>query len=114
MQPSQISDLMIREVISVEPDCLLKQAVTIMQQYRISFLIVAKNNRPMGVLSERDIVRLACQQVDPEQIQVKDVMTSPVITVAQDANIFQVYDLLSTKKIRHMVVVDDMALLQVS
>ncbi|MDQ6999755.1 MAG: PAS domain S-box protein, partial [Mariprofundus sp.] len=102
---------MIREVISVEPDCLLKQAVAIMQQHKISFLVVAKDHWPTGVLSERDIVRLACQQIDPEQIQVKDVMTSPVITVAEDANIFQVYDLLSTRKIRHMVVIDDAGLI---
>ncbi|MDX8411805.1 MAG: PAS domain S-box protein, partial [Mariprofundaceae bacterium] len=107
MEASQISSLMTKEVISVAPDCRLKRAVGIMRQHRISFIIIAAHGKPIGVLSERDILRLACRQVDPEQVQVRDVMTSPVITVAENTNIFQAYDVLSSKKIRHMVVVDD-------
>ncbi len=111
MEASKISELMTRNVISVEPDCQLKQAVFTMQQRKISFLIIAESGKPLGVLSERDIVRLACQHTDPEQLQVQDVMTAPVITVTEDANIFQVYDLLNSKKIRHMVVVNDAGLI---
>jgi len=97
---------MTRDVVSVAPDCMLNDAVTLMQQHNISFLIIASNRKPLGVLSERDIVRLAREQVNPKQLQVKDVMTSPVITVGEATNIFQAYDTLNTKKIRHIVVVD--------
>jgi len=107
MQPNKVASIMSREIISVSPDSLLQQAVDIMDAHHISFLIVAENRQPLGVLTERDMVRLACEQVDPGQTLVCDVMTSPVISVTEDADIFQVYDLLSSKKIRHMVVLDD-------
>jgi len=106
MQANQISRIMTRDIISVAPDCLLKDAVAMMRQHNISFLIIAENRKPVGVLSERDIVRLACKHTDPAQLCIRDVMTSPVITVAETINVFQAYDTLSTKKIRHIVVVD--------
>jgi len=97
---------MTRDVVSVAPDCMLNDAVTLMQQHSISFLIIASNRKPLGVLSERDIVRLAREQVNPKQLKISDVMTSPVITVGEATNIFQAYDTINTKKIRHIVVLD--------
>jgi len=90
---------------------MLKEAVATMGRHKISFIIVAEGRKPLGVLSERDIVRLACGHIDPAEVQIKEVMTSPVITVTEDANIFQVYDLLNSKRIRHMVVVDSVGLI---
>jgi len=111
MQGSQISHIMTRDVVSVRSDCLLKEAAVLMRQHNISFLIVAENRKPLGVLSERDIVRLACEHADPEQLQIGDVMSSPVITVGETTSVFQAYDTLHSKKIRHVVVVDETGLI---
>jgi len=106
MQANLIGRVMTREIISVTPDCMLSEAVALMHQHRISFLIVATDRKPLGVLSERDVVRLATEHINPEQLPIKEVMTSPAITVDEQINIFQAYDILDSKKIRHIVVVD--------
>jgi len=82
------------------------EAVAIMREQKISFLSIAVDRKPVGVLSERDVVRLACEHINSASLHIKDVMTSPVITVDETENILQVYDRLSSKKIRHLVVVD--------
>jgi len=104
MHASKISSIMSTDIISVAPDCLLQQAVITMQQHRISLLIIASGKQPLGILTERDIVRLALQHTDPRHTHVRDVMTSPVITVSENTNILQAYDTLNAHKIRHIVV----------
>jgi len=106
MQANQMNRIMTRDIISVSPDCMLSDAVALMRQHHISFLVVARKRKPLGVLTERDIVQLAREQVNPAQLHIRDVMTTPVITVDESTNIFQAYDMLNTKKIRHIVVVD--------
>ena len=106
MKPVQISRIMTTEVISVAPDCRLSTAIETMREHNISILVIARNEKPLGVLTERDVIRFACNHIAPERTLVEAVMTSPVFSVTEDTNIFQVYDELVRHRIRHIVVVD--------
>jgi len=106
MKITMIRDIETRGAISLPPDGTLGKALAIMDDRKISFLIIVEKNRPVGVLTERDVVRLAVRHEVSDQTELHKVMTSPVHTVCKDADIFEAYDALMTHRIRHLVVTD--------
>ncbi|MDX8390902.1 MAG: CBS domain-containing protein [Mariprofundaceae bacterium] len=97
---------MTEDVIDVVAPMRLKEAVSLMAERKISFLIVSEGCRPIGVLTERDIVRILDEGQKFDQLRVEDVMNSPVITIGLKHNVFQAYDMLGKHSVRHLVVVD--------
>ncbi|VXD16213.1 putative Histidine kinase [Planktothrix serta PCC 8927] len=71
-------------------------------------LIVTENNRPIGILTHRDIVRLIAQRITLEGLTVAEVMTQPVITLEQTefTNLSATLNLLNQHRIRHLPLVD--------
>ncbi|MDX8403730.1 MAG: CBS domain-containing protein [Mariprofundaceae bacterium] len=106
MKITLIKDIETRDVISLSPEAFLGEALGIMDDKKISFLVMIKENKPVGVLTERDVVRLVAQHEITDQTALHQVMTSPVHTVSEDADIFKAYDALITHQIRHLMVVD--------
>lgn len=103
---TKISQIISRHVISVSPETPLTEAVAIMASAKISCLVVVDKKRPLGIFTERDLVRLADRLTDLDSQLISDVMTSPVVTIPGTLSIFEAYSLMLTNKIRHHVVVD--------
>ncbi|MDQ6976193.1 MAG: PAS domain S-box protein [Mariprofundaceae bacterium] len=107
MKKNKIQHIMSTDVITASPDCLLKHAVVTMQQQHVVFLVITLDNKPIGILTERDIVRFASEHIDPDLMAVKHVMSCPVMTVSAQANLFTAYEVLSQHKVSHIIVVKD-------
>jgi len=101
-----IRDIETREIISLPPEATLDEALAIMDDRKISFLVMVEDDKPVGVLTERDVVRLAAEHEIAGQTLLYKVMSSPVRTMCEDADIFEAYDALITHQIRHLVVTD--------
>jgi len=69
MKITMIRDIETRGVISLPPDDSLEQALAIMDDRKISFLVIVEKNRPVGVLTERDVVRLAARHEVSDQTE---------------------------------------------
>jgi len=106
MKTALIKDIETRDVISLPPEATLGEALTVMDERKLSLLVVIKNDKPVGVLTERDVVRLATRHEVTEQTLLRTVMISPVHTVHDNADIFEAYDLMTAHQIRHLVVTD--------
>ncbi|MDQ7002222.1 MAG: CBS domain-containing protein, partial [Ghiorsea sp.] len=102
-----IRDIMISPALSIPPHTPLKKVADIMAKKRIGFIIIAENNRAVGVLSEGNMVHFAATGLDLEQQTAAEHMTSPVFSVPVDANAFYAYDELIARKMRHLVVEDE-------
>ncbi len=102
-----IRDVMTKGVITVSPEQSIADALDIMLEKRISFIVVEANHKPVGVLTEGDMVALAKANDDAAIQHVARFMSSPVITVQADANVFHAYDEILQHRIRYIVVVDD-------
>lgn len=72
----------------------------------LGLLVVVENDRLVGVLSERDIVRAIGEGEDPEQTHVFDVMTEDVVTIGLDATLADAIRAMLADEIRHLVVID--------
>jgi len=107
VKSNTIKHIMSTEVITASPNCLLKKAVVTMQRQHVVFLVVTLDNKPIGIVTERDIVRFAGEHIDPDQVAVKHVMSAPIIVVAESATLFTAYQLLSEHKVNHIIVIKD-------
>ncbi|GFE58518.1 CBS domain-containing protein [Geobacter sp. AOG1] len=101
-----ISQIVSREVITVSPDTPLIEAVTLMANFRISCLVVAVKKKPLGIFTERDLVRVANRRIPLGNQPISDLMTSPVVTIHGNLNVYEAYNLMLSNRIRHHVVVD--------
>jgi len=74
-----------------------------------SLIITDKNNRDVGLVSERDIVRKGCsrEDIDINAVRVSEIMSSPIITINHKSTPQEAAELLIKNKIRHLLVVDD-------
>ena len=100
-----VRDVMTKDVKVIGPDSSVHQVVAAMNKYNIGSIIIVKDDKPDGVISERDILRRVVEPcLSPETITAKQVMTSPVITVSESASIGEVVKLMAEKRVRKIPV----------
>ncbi|BCB97317.1 hypothetical protein JZK55_22390 [Dissulfurispira thermophila] len=64
-----ISRIMTKNVVTVERNFLLRNAISKMAEYSISCIVVEKDRSPVGILTERDVVRLFRAGVDIDSLR---------------------------------------------
>ena len=68
---------------------------------------IVHGDKPIGVVTDRDIViRLVAHGQDPKQVRAEDCMTSPAITIDQDADLKDCAELMAREKVRRIPIVD--------
>ena len=106
MHKVKIAQIISRQVLTVGPDTPLSEAVAVMAGTRISCLVVTVEGKPVGIFTERDLLKAAGRGVTLDGSPVRELMTSRVVTIPGNISLYQAYDLLLTNKIRHHVMVD--------
>ncbi|SMF95944.1 PAS domain S-box-containing protein [Methylomagnum ishizawai] len=101
----KLSDIMSARVLGVPPECSLEAAARRMSEARVSSLLVVEGDRPLGILTERDMVRLLCERM-PLETPVSGFMSAPLVTAPPDLEFRAAYTLLQRHRVRHLVAVD--------
>ncbi|PKO35291.1 MAG: hypothetical protein CVU34_03005 [Betaproteobacteria bacterium HGW-Betaproteobacteria-7] len=101
---SDVESLMDRLFPRLPPTAGLDEALTVMQASRASCTVVVHGRQPLGILTAHDVVRLFLASGNNPPL--KDVMTTPVITIAEDRPLAEAAALMAERRIRHLVVVD--------
>ena len=104
-----IADLMTTGVNTCDPDTVLKKVVTDFIKQRFSCSVVIENNKPVGMITERDMVSLLADMLDDicwDAVAIKSFMSTPVITLNDDLKLTEAVSKLREKNIRHAPVVD--------
>ena len=92
---------------SVKVDATVLSAAMSMRNARIGAAAVLEGDDLVGIFSERDVmVRVVVPRLDPEVITVRDVMTTAVQTVGEDAEAGEALELMVSRHIRHLPVVN--------
>ena len=103
-----LADIVTPDVISIAPDAPVRDGLDIMRRRSISCLVVADAGMPVGIITERNILWAAAHKgVEFCDRPVRELMSSPVVTVAEDTVLLEAYNLLSRKRLRHLVMVDE-------
>jgi len=99
------------DVITVTPGQSVAEAAALLSQKRIGAVIVADGGAPLGILSERDIVReLGKRGAVCLNDKVEALMTKALITCAPEDNAMAVLEKMSQGRFRHMPVMRDGAM----
>lgn len=102
-----IGDYCHRSVRTVMPEETVRAAAQRMKAELIGCLIAAEGDRPVGVVTDRDIaLRVLRENLDPDKLKVRDVMVSPVVTVPTSASVDETLRVLRKAAVRRLVVVD--------
>jgi CBS domain-containing protein len=96
------------DVISIEPTATLEAAVRTLAEHRIgALLVLGPDRRMIGILSERDIVRVMAEQGASALKQpLAQVMTRKVVTCSQSDTVDVLMQRMTTGKFRHLPVVE--------
>jgi signal transduction histidine kinase len=100
-----VNDIMATDVVTINPVDCVSDALSIMAEREISFVVIAsEENRPLGVITEKDVVRII-PDLNNKRVPVPDVMSSPVLTIGKEETAFAALHKLVIHNIRHLVVV---------
>lgn len=81
---------MVSPPITIEESKTIKEAAELMSEKRKGCLIVLRNGSPVGIISDSDIIkRVVAKDALPSKILVKDVMSSPLITIEEDEDVME-------------------------
>jgi len=104
----EVSEVMTSDVAIITSSENVKVAAELMASQDISCLVAMDNDTVVGIFTERDLLkRIVAAKRNPAQTSLKDVMSSPVITVSSDYSVLSARRLLEKTGIRRLVVVDD-------
>ena len=94
---------------NVEESASVQEAAKKMMDKKISSLIVVyANGRPLGLITERDLVRKVCiHDVFTSKIINRDIMSSPLITIESRSSLSEAIDTMLRNNVRHLLVVDN-------
>jgi len=103
----KIEDVMVKEVITVDENSTVKEAADIMNRFEIGCLIVTKEGKAVGILTERDLLkRVVSQAKSPRKTKVVAVMSKPLIVVEPDMDLEEAAKLMFKLKIKKLPVVE--------
>ena len=106
MDLDKISSIMSKDVLSLEPEEFLKSAIQKMSSNNVSCVVVIQDKKPLGILTERDIIYLMGINIDFNTVNLQTVMRSPVIAVSEETEIPEAANLMVINSLRRLVVVD--------
>ncbi|MBM4146928.1 MAG: diguanylate cyclase [Nitrospira sp.] len=106
MDLDKISSIMSKDVISLEPKEFLRSAIQKMSSNNVSCVVVMQEKKPLGILTERDIICLMGINIDFNSVNLQTVMRSPVIAVSEETEIPEAANLMVINSLRRLVVVD--------
>ncbi len=104
----RISEVMTKDVESVSPEDPLGIVISRMMERRISCVVVCDGSEPVGVISERDVVRVLSDHLHGGSVPARaaEVMSTPPVTVSSRWSLDRARELLQERAIRRLVVVD--------
>ncbi len=101
-----IASLGTRDPIDISPRTSVGGAISLLQNHSIGCVVVTEDHRPVGIFTERDVLRRVLSSNVSLETPVADVMTSPATVVTCDETIGSVIQTLVDGGFRHVPVVD--------
>ena len=109
-----ISILLKRNVISINQDDTVYDAINILSEKKIGALPVLNDqNKLCGMLSERDIIQKISndKKIDFSHTQIKSIMTTKVITCNENTESNVLMTIMTNNKIRHIPIIEKNSLI---
>ena len=108
----KVRDVMVTNIITVEAVATARTAAELMNRHDIGCLIVVNEDKPTGIVTERDMIkRVLLQLRDPRRSRISHIMSKPLITTSPDTDLRDAINLMNERRIKKLPVVEDERLL---
>ena len=102
-----VRDIMEKNVITINHDKTALDASTILREKEISFLVIMKDDKPAGIVSERDIVqKIAAEDLKPSKVDLENIMSKKFKWVTPDTEIDFAVQKMLNNNIRRLIVLE--------
>jgi CBS domain-containing protein len=102
----QVGGIMHVRLVTARPDESTGSAIRRMVDAGIGSVVVCEDTVPVGIFTERDVLRLASEGADFGTRAVRDAMTPNPLTISADVGILEAAQLMGERGIRHLPVVE--------
>ena len=104
-----ISDILRKKLESVEDTTSIQEVAKKMKDRDVSSLVVVDpNGKPVGIITERDIITKVCiKDVPTSTVISKEIMSTPLITIKGSSSASTAAEMMIKNDVRHLLVIDD-------
>ncbi|MCH4815496.1 MAG: CBS domain-containing protein [Saccharolobus sp.] len=100
-----VADLIVRNPVTAKPEMSIRDAAKIMRKENLgSLIIVDETNKPIGIVTERDILRAVADEILLDS-PVSTIMTKGLITISPDKDVTEALIIMYQNNVRHLAVV---------
>lgn len=103
----KLGSLFTNEVITASPKDSLARVAKQMEEHQVGTVVLAEGQRPVGIVTDRDLALAMGVQGHTPQVPVQKIMTCPITTIGQHEGIFKATKLMRENAVRRLVVVDE-------
>jgi CBS domain-containing protein len=101
-------NVMVKNVVTVDEAASVKEAADIMNRFEIGSVITTRKGRPIGIITERDLLkRIVSEGRDARETRVKEIMSSPLVVVSPDTDLEEAARLMFKMKIKKLPVAEE-------
>jgi CBS domain-containing protein len=100
-----VKEFMVTNVVTVNSFDSIKETAKKMYTKRVGSAIVLEHNKPVGIITVRDIVNSIGPFENPLESQVKEIMSQPLIHIHPDESIIDVAEIMTSKNIHKIPVI---------
>jgi CBS domain-containing protein len=105
---TQVRDIMQKDVITIDYDKTALEAAEMLKEKEISFLVIIKDSKPSGIVSERDIVRkIAAEDLTASSIKLEEIMSKKYKWVEPNTEIEFAVQKMINNNIRRLLVLEN-------
>lgn len=101
-----VRDVMTKNPKVVRRDTSVQEVVATMGKFDISSVIIVEEERPVGIVTHKDIVsKVVLPRLPPDALRAREIMSTPVVKIIEDASIEEAATLMAKKRIKKLAVV---------
>jgi len=99
-------DIMVKDVKRVRTDTNVQEVVATMAKYNISSVVVAQKDKPVGLISHKDLLTKVLQsRIPPDELVAREVMSAPAVTIEEETSLEEAAKLMTQKGLKKLIVV---------
>ena len=106
-QKTWVKQIMSNSIVSVDSSVSATNAAKMMEDTGVGAVIVLENNLQVGIVTDRDFAIKITAHSYPIDTPVRRIMSSPLISIDSNSDLWAASDLMSTRNVRKLPVIDD-------
>ena len=102
-----VREIMNNNVVTAPPEISIRSIAKLMVDQGVGSIVIVKENRPVGIITEKDIVKAMAEGKDPDKVSAGEIMSKPLITVRPNTPLEKAVSIMVERNVRRLPVVEE-------